>query len=166
MSDSTEEAGLPQQAQARDSECDFCHLPVPSDGTSGAGPVYCCFGCRLAAEITGGEGAEGEARWTLVRLGLAIFLSLNVMMFTMALWTQDLYDARAVGSGPLAASLADLFRYLCLLLSLPVLWLLGEPLLESALATRRREAATADLLIVVGLLVWIFVTSFAQANGI
>jgi heavy metal translocating P-type ATPase len=112
--------------------------------------VYCCFGCRLAAEITGGEGAEGEARWTLVRLGLAIFLSLNVMMFTMALWTQDLYDARAVGSGPLAASLADLFRYLCLLLSLPVLWLLGEPLLESALATRRREAATADLLIVVG----------------
>jgi heavy metal translocating P-type ATPase len=83
-------------------------------------------------------------------LGLAIFLSLNVMMFTMALWTQDLYDARAVGSGPLAASLADLFRYLCLLLSLPVLWLLGQPLLESALATRRRDAATADLLIVVG----------------
>ena len=31
-----------------------------------------------------------------------------------------------------------------------MLWLLGEPLLESALATRRRDAATADLLIVVG----------------
>ena len=83
------------------------------------GPVYCCFGCRLACEITGRSGAEGEARWTLVRLGMAIFLSINVMMFTMALWTQDLYDARAVGSGPLAASLADLFRYLCLVLSLP-----------------------------------------------
>jgi heavy metal translocating P-type ATPase len=83
-------------------------------------------------------------------LGLAIFLSLNVMMFTMALWTQDLYNARDVGSGPFAASLADLFRVICLLLSLPVLWLLGLPLLENALATRRREIAAADLLIVLG----------------
>ena len=89
-------------------------------------------------------------RWTLVRLGVAIFLSINVMMFTMALWTQELYDARAVGSGPLAASLADLFRYLCLLLSLPVLWLLGEPLASSALASGKRDVAAADLLIVLG----------------
>lgn len=62
----------------------------------------------------------------MARLGLAIFLSINVMMFTMALWTSDLDDARATGSGPLAASLADLFRYLCLLLSLPVLMLLSN----------------------------------------
>jgi len=134
-----------------DAACDYCHLPVAhASGDAAAGPVYCCFGCRLAAEITGDRGAEGEARWTLARLGVAIFLSLNVMMFTMALWSQDLYDARAVGSGPLAASLADLFRYLCLLLSLPVLWLLGLPLLENALATRRRMPVAADLLIVIG----------------
>jgi len=132
-----------------DAECDYCHLPVGGAGDR-RGPVYCCFGCRLASEITGRDGAEGEATWTLAKLGLAIFLSLNVMMFTMALWTQDLYDAREVGSGPLAASLADLFRYLCLLLSLPVIWLLGLPLLENALATRRRDVAAADLLIVLG----------------
>ncbi len=130
--------------------CDYCHLPIAGLPAVDEGPDYCCLGCRLAAEITGGRGAEGAAQWTLARLGLAIFLSLNVMMFTMALWTQDLYDARAAGSGPLASSLADLFRYLCLLLSLPVLWLLGVPILDSALAARRRDVAAADLLIVVG----------------
>ena len=131
--------------------CAYCHLPVTAPDEPTESPQYCCFGCRLAAEITGQSGDEGAATWTLARLGLAIFLSLNVMMFTMVLWTQDLYDARAVGSGPLAASLADLFRYLCLLLSLPVLWLLGLPLLENALATRRRDLAAADLLIIVGI---------------
>ncbi len=137
------------QVNPHDGACDYCHLPVTAASETD-GPLYCCYGCRLAAEITGRGGAEGEARWTLVRLGIAIFLSINVMMFTMALWTQELYDARAVGSGPLAASLADLFRYLCLLLSLPVLWLLGGPLLNGALATRQRDVAAADLLIVVG----------------
>ncbi len=134
------------------SPCAYCQLPVAGEPTADDQPVFCCFGCRLAAEITGGTGAEGEARWTLVRLGTAIFLTLNVMMFTMALWTQELYDARAVGASPLAASLADVFRYLCLLLSLPVLWLLGIPLAENALASGRRRIAGADLLIVVGVL--------------
>ncbi len=131
-------------------ECAYCRLPVRGIDSNDQTPVYCCFGCRLAAEITGDSGAEGEARWTLVRLGTAIFLTLNVMMFTMALWTQELYDARAVGSGPLAASLADLLRYLSLLLSLPVLWLLGVPLIENALLTKQRGLAGTDLLIGVG----------------
>lgn len=131
-------------------QCDYCHLPVLGATPDDSQPFYCCFGCRLAAEITGGAGAEGDARWTLARLGMAIFLTLNVMMFTMALWTQELYDARAVGAGPLAASLADLFRYLCLLLSLPVLWLLGLPLVENTLASAKRGLAATDLLIAVG----------------
>jgi heavy metal translocating P-type ATPase len=81
-------------------------------------------------------------------LGLAIFLSMNVMMFTMALWTQEMHTADAARE-PLAAGLADLFRYLCLVLSLPVLWLLGVPMLEQAYRGRTAQATT-DVLIVVG----------------
>jgi heavy metal translocating P-type ATPase len=88
--------------------------------------------------------------WTLARLGLAIFLSLNVMMFTMALWSQDDTVSQGANVGRLAESLADLFRYLCLVLSLPVLFLLGAPILESAWSNGRRGAAATDALIVLG----------------
>lgn len=142
--------GRQRVSASADVACDYCHLPVAATGAPKGEPVYCCFGCRLAAQITGASGEAGAAQWTLVRLGVAIFLSINIMMFTMVLWTDELYDARAAGSGPLAATLADLFRYSCLVLSLPVLWLLGVPLLENALATRRRDVAGADLLIVLG----------------
>ncbi len=146
MSDSLAITALLDTADER--ACAYCHLPVAASRMPANEPAYCCLGCRLAAEITGQDGPQGAVHWTLARLGLAIFLSLNVMMFTMALWTYDARDAEIAGNAQLARSLADLFRYLCLVLSLPVLFLLGGPMLESALADGRR--GSADLLIVVG----------------
>jgi heavy metal translocating P-type ATPase len=148
---------------ASERACEYCHLPVPGSRAPAGEPVYCCFGCRLAAEITGQRGAAGAVHWTLARLGLAIFLSLNVMMFTMALWTYDVHDADSAGSGPLAQSLADMFRYLCLVLSLPVLFLLGGPMLENALADWRRNAA--DLLIVIGVAAAYFYSALSVFRG-
>lgn len=138
--------------------CHYCHLPLPS------GPVgwrrqesidahevqFCCLGCRLAAQITGQRGEQGFAQTALIRLGLALFLSMNVMMFTMALWSHDMHDALGPGGDRLAAPLADLFRYLCLVLSLPVLFLLGWPLAEQGLALWRRGMLPTDLLILLG----------------
>ena len=144
--------------------CDYCHLPLPA-GSSGNEPAYCCLGCRLAAQITGSRGERSLARGTLARLGLAVFLSINVMMFTMALWTDDVYNARQAGSGPLAVALADLFRYLCLLLSLPVLFLLGGPLVENALQSRRRDLAAADLLILVGVAASVVYSAISVFRG-
>ena len=43
-----------------------------------------------------------------------------------------------------------MFRYLCLLLSLPVMWLLGRPLAASAWQNLRRGGPSTDLLMVVG----------------
>jgi cation transport ATPase len=102
--------------------------------------MYCCFGCRFAAAAARAEGAEGQLNWTLARLGLAIFLSMNVMVFTMVLWTQDFGDAGVETSQGFGKLLHGLFRYLCLLFSLPVLFLLGGPLAESAwMSLRRRQ---------------------------
>jgi heavy metal translocating P-type ATPase len=145
--------------------CDYCHLSLPGGVPPLEEPVYCCLGCRLAAEITRERGQQGALHWTMARLGLAIFLSINVMMFTMALWTNELYDARAAGSGPLAASLADLFRYLCLLLSLPVLMLLGGPLWENAVRLGRRDAAAADLLILLGVVASYIYSAISVVRG-
>jgi heavy metal translocating P-type ATPase len=136
------------------STCDYCGLPVPRPlwGTAVEGdPIrYCCFGCCFAAAVTQARGAEGAATSALARLGLAIFLTLNVMVFTMALWTQEFYGADGTGSAAWVAALAGLFRYLALLFSLPVLLLLGSPLVHSAWQSLRRGEPTTDLLLVVG----------------
>ncbi len=130
--------------------CDYCGLPVPAPWwgaaeASDAGPAYCCFGCRFAHAVTQESGETGAARWTLTRLGIAIFFTMNTMVFTIALW--------AYGSGahdPTASVFAELFRFICLLASLPVLFLLGVPLAENALKELRQGRLSTDLLLMVG----------------
>jgi heavy metal translocating P-type ATPase len=127
--------------------CHFCALPIP--GASGPEPRYCCYGCRFAAEVAGASGERGAANWALVRLCLAVFCALNVMAFTMALWSEDVYGPPGAEE-TLAGRFHGVFRYLCLLFTLPVLLLLGGPLLEDALAALRRGRLATDLLLLVG----------------
>lgn len=150
--------------------CDYCGLPLSGDtdrqdisslldartaddaalsvAAPGVDAVYCCFGCRFAAGVTRERGEQGAVRWTLLRLGFAIFCTLNVLSFTMALWTTAVYDD--TGPTPLAITLAGLFRYLGLLFSLPVLFLLGQPLVENAWQSLRRGSLSTDLLLALG----------------
>ncbi|MCO6455536.1 MAG: heavy metal translocating P-type ATPase [Pirellulaceae bacterium] len=156
-------------ASARVAVCDYCGLPLPGWGPEPAAddqPRYCCFGCKLAAAITAERGAEGHARSTLTRLGLSVFFSMNVMVFTLVLWTWDaprpgqladnpaagerVAGERAAGSDPAADVFFQLLRYLCLLFSAPVLLLLAGPLLESAWQQLQRRAGVTDLLLVLG----------------
>jgi heavy metal translocating P-type ATPase len=140
--------------------CHYCGLPTPGRSWFGAGrdsqddeeqtgPVYCCSGCRFAEAVAQESGAEGQARWTLTRLGLAIFFSMTVMVFTLALWTQDVYLSEGE-TPPQADALHGLFRYICLLFALPVLLLLGAPLVESAMADLRHLRVTTDILLLLG----------------
>jgi heavy metal translocating P-type ATPase len=135
--------------------CDYCGLPVArswwrSQNAADEQPVYCCYGCRFAAEVAGQVGERGASNWLLARLGLSIFLTINVVMFTMALWTQDVYQVPADTSTALSASLDGLLRYLALLLSLPVLWLLGLPFAAGAWQCIRSGVPSTDPLLVVG----------------
>jgi len=152
--------------------CDYCGLPIPKPwwGTRGgsdsssrrgpepfdggsatssgaAAPQYCCVGCRFAAQVTRERGEEGAVRWTLAKLGLAIFCTMNVLVFSMALWSEDIY---AVEGDRTTAALAGLFRYLSLLFALPVLFLLGRPLGENTWAGLRRGIYSTDLLLLSG----------------
>jgi heavy metal translocating P-type ATPase len=86
----------------------------------------------------------------LVRLGLAIFFTMNVAMFTMVLWTEDLYPQQIAAGGRLATSLSDLLRYLCLIASLPVALLLGGPLAQNAWSELCAGRLSTDLLLTLG----------------
>jgi heavy metal translocating P-type ATPase len=130
--------------------CDYCGLPVPRALwlQGGEAPQYCCFGCRFAAAVTGAQGEQGATNWVLVRLGLAAFLAMNVMVFTMALWTQDFYGP---DTSALAHLLHGLFRYLAMLFALPVLVLLGGPLAENGWRGLRAGQLPTDLLLLLGI---------------
>ncbi len=134
-------------------KCEFCGLPVSAPrGAVAEGkpqPVFCCFGCEFASEVTRSSGPEGASRILLLRIGLAAFCTMNVLAFTMVLWTHDVYpgtrDARAI-------LLDDVLRYLGLLFSLPVWFVLGQPLLLSAVSRLRRGFPATDLLVCLGVI--------------
>lgn len=109
--------------------------------------VYCCFGCRMAHAITEEKGQAGAIRWTIVRLGIAIFFSMNLMAFTMTMWSLDVYE---VQRDPFQTQLFEVFRWLSMIFSLPVLLLLGLPLLQNAVISWRQRIFSTDLLIATG----------------
>lgn len=86
----------------------------------------------------------------MLKLGLAVFFAMNVMVFSMALWTRDLYGNELREAGPLADALHEVFRYLALVFCMPVLLLLGEPLAVGVWQALRRRVITTDLLLLVG----------------
>lgn len=137
-------------------DCSFCHLPIPTAGRAaqGEGPLFCCYGCRLAAQITLSRGEAGQVNWMLTRLGLCAFLTMTVMMFSMYLYRQEAAGSMAPpgadDSAAVASQLAGLMRYLCLLFATPVFLLLGLPVLGAAVEQGRRGVWSTDALVVLG----------------
>ena len=129
----------PNTSQSRTAQQDF--------RSPGSEATYCCFGCRMAHAITEEKGQEGAVRWTIVRLGIAIFFSMNLMAFTMTMWSLDIYE---VQRDPFQTQLFEVFRWLSMMFSLPVLLLLGVPLLQNAMISWRQRIFSTDLLIATG----------------
>ncbi len=141
--------------------CHYCGLPVV--GGSADEPRFCCSGCRFASAITAAGGADAQARWMMTRLGIAIFFSMNVMVFTFLLWSQP--EGEAAGGTAAAAALYGLARHASLLFSAPVLLLLGGPLAENAVGEVRRGRLTLDLLLVIGVAAAFGLSAYATWLG-
>jgi Cu2+-exporting ATPase len=128
--------------------CSHCLLPLGPrpmqrsiDGTSHA---FCCYGCCLAFQVRSGSGEESEATWLLIRLGVGGFLSMNIMMLSLLLY-----------SGTFAGADAELLPWVHVALwalATPVLVILGGPFLRDAWEGARQGRLTAATLIWVGVL--------------
>jgi heavy metal translocating P-type ATPase len=128
----------------RSTACAHCGLP------RGRHPVarrFCCYGCLLAFQVTRARGERGAAAAIFVRLGLALFFAMNVMMLSLPTYAPVVYGA-ASGDGPLFVVL----RVLALVFAAPVLLLLGGPILATAWQGLRAGAPNADGLIILGTL--------------
>lgn len=130
--------------------CDFCHLPIPraAESSPSQGPLYCCYGCRFAADVTNARGEEGQVNWMLARLGIAIFLTMSVMMLSMFAYRQQ--AAGGVSDSQVGAQLGGLLQYANLLFATPVFILLGVPIFQAAMQQMRSGVVSTDALVVVG----------------
>jgi len=92
------------------------------------------------------RAAEGERRASLKRLAVAGLGAMQAMMFSEALY---------FGAGELDPATRDFFRWIALLVSIPVVFYAGRPFLAGALAELRLRAPGMDLLVAVSvLLAW------------
>jgi len=106
---------------------------------------FCCYGCILAQQVTRARGEHGAAESILIRLGLAIFFAMNVMMVSMPAYVPYVYGPGS-GDGPLF----QVLRVLALAFAAPVIGLLGWPILMGAARGLREGGANTDALIVLG----------------
>ena len=132
---------------------------MPSSRRGGDGPAFCCYGCRIAYGLARAahpdQSPAGAAPNTLLlRLGLGVFLTMNIMVFNWVLLWEHVFGPPdgAAAAGPYHL-LAPLISYLLMLLCTMVMAALGVPLAADALAAgTRRFRLDADLLIVLGVL--------------
>lgn len=119
--------------------CNHCGLPLPKRPLLRKNVSYCCYGCVLAHEITDEKGEEGEALWLLAKLGLGAFFAMNVMVLSYA----DYFY-------PFEEGVASTVNYIMLVLALPVMILLGIPILRNSVKGISEFTLNMDSLIVVG----------------
>lgn len=123
--------------------CYQCGLPLPnkpiSHEVSGKEVSFCCYGCLLTNGITGEKGEEGQALWILLRLGISAFFAMNIMILS---FTDYIY--------PFEGNTATVINYIEMVLAIPVMLLLGLPILKNSLRWISSLTLNMDVLIVIG----------------
>ena len=141
--------------------CSHCHLPVSASGVerklTGQRHLFCCYGCCLAYQVGQGNTAESTATWLLIRLGIGAFLAMNIMLFSILLYSGTLSDAeQPVRQG---------INFLLWALATPVVIILGGPFMADAWRAARRGRITADALISIAALAAYFYSALTAYRG-
>lgn len=144
-------------SESPDHFCAHCGLPVPWPRRKpDEAETFCCFGCRFAHEIarpSSEEGGSAGSGTLLLRVGVGIFVTLNIMVFNWLLYWQHVFGTEtATGLSGTYESVAALASYGLMLLCTIVIVTLGIPLAGDAIATSRRLRPDVNLLIVIAVL--------------
>ncbi len=139
--------------------CDYCGLPLSGSALQDE-PSYCCFGCRFAAGISSQPDTSTNPMGPATALGFSVFFTMNVVMLTMSLWS---YAAQP--QTPFEEALGAFLRYGAMAFSLPVLLLLGRPLVSHAITGLRRGLFTTDLLLATGVIAAFAVSIVSTLRG-
>lgn len=133
------------------STCRHCGLPLSADGNSHEGDGFCCFGCSIADEIVRERSVreEGSLSPMHVRIAIAIIFAMSVMTFSLVSYADFIAPDAAVD--PATQSFSQLYSYLAFLSSIPVLVLLGGPMLKRLRDRQRGHSVWLEILVLAGI---------------
>jgi len=128
--------------------CSHCQLPVRNyvqrREVNGETHEFCCYGCCLAYLVNHGSREEPVAAWLLIRLGIGAFLAMNIMLFSLMLYSGSVTT--------LSDQLLQGIHILLWILATPVVFFVGGPFINGAWQAARRGKVTADTLVSLGTL--------------
>jgi P-type Cu2+ transporter len=131
---------------AADALCRHCLLPLGRRGfartVNGESCQFCCYGCCIAHQVKSGSGDASEAAWFLVRLGVGSFLSMNIMLFSLLV-----YSGAFTGAD---RGVLPTIQLLLWGLATPAVLILGEPFLRETWSQARRGRLSSSALIILG----------------
>jgi P-type Cu2+ transporter len=131
---------------ASDGLCRHCLLPLGRRGfvrtVNGESCQFCCYGCCIAHQVKSGSGEASEAAWLLVRLGAGSFLSMNIMVFSLLV-----YSGAFTGADRRVLPTIHLLLWG---LATPAVLVLGEPFLRETWSQIRQGRLGSSALIVLG----------------
>jgi P-type Cu2+ transporter len=144
-----------------DALCRHCLLPVGRRGfartVNGEGCQFCCYGCCIAHQVKSGSGDASEAAWFLVRLGVGSFLSMNIMLFSLLVYSGAFSGADR--------RVLPTIQLLLFGLATPAVLILGEPFLRETWSQARHGRLTSSALIVLGSLAAYTYSTLAVFRG-
>jgi Cu2+-exporting ATPase len=120
--------------------------------------AFCCYGCCIAFQVKSGKSEEWEAAWLLIQLGVGAFLSMNIMMFSLLLYS-DAFTGVDAGVIPW-------INLLLWSLATPAVVILGAPYLREMWANGIEGRVSSSALMVLGVGAAYLYSSFAMfENG-
>ncbi len=133
-----------------DASCSHCLLPIGRLGqrreVNGEPRAFCCYGCCLAYQVHHGEREEPQAALLLVRIGVGAFLAMNIMLFSLLLYSGTFGTAE--GAAEVAA--VHLVHWLLWGLTTALVAVLGGPFLAGAWRAALEGRLSADTLVSLG----------------
>lgn len=141
--------------------CSHCSLPIglrPMERRiNGEACAFCCYGCCIAFQVKSGRHEEWEAAWLLIQLGVGGFLSMNIMMFSLLLYS-DAFTGVDAGVLPWIHLLLWIF-------ATPAVVILGGPYLREMWLNGIQGRVTSSALIVLGVAAAYLYSAFAVFEG-
>jgi len=126
--------------------CSHCSLPVGlramERAVNGESHAFCCYGCCIAFQVKSGKSEDWEAAWLLIQLGVGGFLSMNIMMFSLLLYSDAFTGADA--------SVLPWIHLLLWVFATPAVIILGGPYLHEMWVNGLQGRVTSSALIVLG----------------